>query len=306
MNKFSWMFVFIGLCLVGGLVGGLSPAAAETDTACTRTGGAINVVVENTEFVTDKSGNTGDSCKEVPDNYKVTFYRFGLCTQDPVANGNSLASCILLLNDDAGVEHVIQGTGTSAELDTSSAGQIIPGNYAYMVMMLKNELSIKHTETFSVSSGLGLLGKTGQGTTCWTTDSVTSFSDMRSGIVSIDPSTRSSLAMDCGTAAEANPQYTTEVFDSLGEDSITFVPSLGSEPVVLLQNDNVTTATTADNGARLLVSLPMNVRVTANSSFDLKFTLTDSVSIDMTKTGGDIYAIKNGADPFQVTLTVNN
>ena len=52
--------------------------------------------------------------------------------------------------------------------------------------------------------------------------------------------------------------------------------------------------------------LPINAAVTPNSSFDLKFTLTDSVSIDMTEDQGEIYAIKNGVDPFQVSLTVNN
>ena len=298
---------FICAISVAGIFGvGVNTASAETETACTRSDGDIIVVREQPEFVTDKLGNTGDSCKEVPDFYKVTFYRLGLCTADPTENANSLDSCILLLNDNAGVEHVIQGTGNSSDLDTSSAGEMVPGNYSFMVMVLKNELSIKHTETFSVSSGNGLIGQTGQGTTCWTTDTVTSFTGLRSGVSDPSPSSRNSLGMDCGTAAQANPQYTTEIFDSMGDGNEPFSARLEDDPVLLLQQDNITTATDEENGARIMAVLPINAAVTPNSSFDLKFTLTDSVSIDMTEDQGEIYAIKNGADPFQVSLTVNN
>lgn len=301
------LFLIAAISVVGIFGVGMKDAIAETETACTRSGdGGIIVVSEQPEFVTDNLGNTGDSCKEVPDFYKVTFYRLGLCKADPIENANSLASCILLLNDDAGVEHVIQGTGNSTDLDTSSAGEMVPGTYPFMVMILKNELSIKHTETFSVSSGNGLIGKNGQGTTCWTTDAVTSFTGLRSGVSEPSPSSRSTLGMDCGTAAQANPQYTTEIFDSMGDGDEPFSARLEDDPVLLLQQDNITTATDEENGARILAVLPVTAVVTPSSSFDLTFTLTDSVSIDMTEDQGEIFAIKNGADPFQVNLSVNN
>ena len=68
----------------------------------------------------------------------------------------------------------------------------------------------------------------------------------------------------------------------------------------------MTTATNADNGARMLISLPNNATVTETSQFSMNFRLTDAVSIDLAPDNGNIYALKNGADPFEVTLTVTN
>ena len=158
----------------------VEPAHAETKTACERNAdGAIIVGNQGSAFVTDTNGKTGNSCKEVPDFYKIQLFRFGLCSQNPYLNNNSLASCTFLLNSDAGVDHVIEWTGNSATLDTSTADSPIAiGSYNFMVIVLKNELQVKHTEQFSRT----LTGKTSSGITCWTTNSITSFTNQRSSI----------------------------------------------------------------------------------------------------------------------------
>ncbi len=314
LHRFLVSALFLGLIWVGGA----STAMAETETACERNDdGAI--IVDQTpgrfeDFVTDTDGNDGTSCKEVPDQYRVTFYRFGLCTANPLAdNTNSLASCTFLVNDNDGVVHTIEGTGNSAVLNTSTADTPFnTGSYTHMVMLVNNRLQIKHTETFARNDGGDMTGvDDSAGTTCWTTNAITAFAGLDSDATDPDPDDTSTLGMECGTAAEAaaGAAFTTEIFDSFADGS---PPPFGANTdggeARLLQSDNATTATSAANADRILVSLAAPQTVTATSQFSLAFTLTDSVSVDMAHPGGSgtIYALKNGADPFQVTLTITN
>ena len=85
-------------------------ALAETEAACKRNSdGEIIVANGNGQnIVTDIEENTGDSCKEAPDFYRLKFYRFGLCKSNPIANStNDFSSCSYLVNSDIGVSHVI-------------------------------------------------------------------------------------------------------------------------------------------------------------------------------------------------------
>jgi hypothetical protein len=56
----------------------------------------------------------------------------------------------------------------------------------------------------------------------------------------------------------------------------------------------------------MMMVIVQDVTITdATSSMNLAFKLTDAVSVDLELGGDDnIYAIKNGADPFQVVVTV--
>lgn len=309
--KLTYILPTLALTLIAFISLSTPASAQETETSCVRdSNGDIVVNPALGNFVTDNDGNVGDSCKEVPDFYRLTFYRFALCKQDPMQNGNSMASCTFLLNSDAGVQHIIQGVGTAAVLDTSSADQPVQaGSYGYIAMLLGNELSIKHTETFSTS----ITGRTGQGTTCWTVNSRTAFSGKLT--TSDDPTlsepnteNTSTLAMDCGAANEAAAAYTTEVFDSMDDGDQPFSARFEDDNVMLLQDDNISQATTPLNAKRILATWAQPALVTATSSFALRFTLTDSVSVDMARDDNsqEIFAIKNGADPFQVALTISN
>ena len=123
-------------------------AYAETDVACTRTAGgaiianALSPSSTGAAIVTDIDGATGSSCKEIPDFYKIHFYKFGLCTANPYTTGSGstqdFSSCSWLLDDAASVEHIITYPATGT-LPTN--GVIKTGTYNHLVMVLKNRLS---------------------------------------------------------------------------------------------------------------------------------------------------------------------
>ncbi len=283
-----------------------SYVSAETETSCTRNADGA-VIAELTESpVTDTDGNMGASCKESPDYYKIKLFRFGLCTSNPFTN-NDLSSCSFMVNSDTGVEHVISYP-QKAELATNSAMSL--GTYDHMVLVLENKLGIKHTEQFSIP----LYGATGSGTQCWTIESTSSYAGNRTGVQNASPETP---LMDCGDTPA--PGYSYEVFDSLGEggDGAVFLGTdeggmamaAGNMRAKLLKSD-LTNATTFQNADRLLVGVALSTAktVTASSAFELKFKIMGSVSVDTAYDSGEnkLWAIKNGADPFQVDLIVTN
>ena len=75
----------------------------------------------------------------------------------------------------------------------------------------------------------------------------------------------------------------------------------------LLQDDNATSATSVDNAKRMMIVLPQVETVKDDSKFEISFKLNRSTSFDFGWDSGNskLYAAKVGADPFQVTLTVN-
>jgi hypothetical protein len=310
----------------------IAPASAETDYACKRDAVNNAIIIDSSKFgddsdpgqdgiqpsfVEDIQGNLGGSCKEVPDAYKVTFYRMAMCKANPILNSNSLDGCTLLLNDNAGVEHVIEGTGNSAVLDTSSADTpIANGSYSFLALVLSNALQIKHSDEYILEDGnpADILGATGQGQYCWTNDAITTFTgtlldaDYPAGtIVSPNPNDRFTLGMDCGSTPGV-AQYTTEIIDSLGDGPGFVASEVGYDDSILLTSNNETTATTAANATRIMVALPITAEVTSSSQFDLKFTLTRAVSVDLHLDidSSEVTAVKNGADPFDIALTVTN
>jgi|TARA_B110000908_G_scaffold172475_1_gene240173 hypothetical protein len=279
-------------------------ALADTDSACVRNGSGAIIVATAADIVTDVNGNRGTSCKEAPDFYKITFYRFGMCKSNPLLNAiNDFSSCSYLVDSNAGVEHVITYPA-SGILETNSS--IVPGTYNYLLLMLSNSLEQKHTETFSTT----MTGATGTGTKCWTIDKSTAFGgNAITGTVTVspDPNTRSTLAIDCG--ATAAPAYTTEIFETMG--------GCGSEPcfgasdiesgrfhIELLKSDNVTIATTATNAVRMAVVMPLVKVITSASAYDVGFKVNGSTSFDLHTDGSSLTALKVGADPFQVTFNV--
>ena len=58
-------------------------------------------------------GARGDQCSDTPDEYEITFYKLGICTASTAAN--DLSSCQYIVDNDAGVKHVIVA-GTSGAM----------------------------------------------------------------------------------------------------------------------------------------------------------------------------------------------
>jgi hypothetical protein len=176
-------------------------------------------------------------------------------------------------------------------------------------LVLENKLGIKHTEEFDTA----IFGATGSGKKCWTIASTTAFAGQRSGVLQASPSTP---AMDCGDTPA--PAYSYEIFDSMGEggespvfkaeDDGGFEMGSGTMRAKLLKSD-LTTATNFEDADRILVAIQLESSKSiseATTGFEIRFKMTDSVSVDLSYDGGSdrLYAVKNGADPFQIDLIV--
>jgi hypothetical protein len=77
---------------------------------------------------------------------------------------------------------------------------------------------------------------------------------------------------------------------------------------MLLTQDNETTSPSAADAARIFARIDFanDKVVTESSSFEIKFKLTDAVSLDSGWNGFNNFMVKMGADPFQVEIVVTN
>ena len=284
--------------------------------ACTRNvAGAIITDADGGDNMT----SAGDQCQEIPDNYLIKFFKFGICTADPInAAGEDpdFASCSFMLDNADGVDHVIKmpnvGSLPTGDFD------IPPGTYTHMVGVLSNRFGIKHTETFSEA----LRGLTNSGTTCWsiadkvtnyTNETVNNTSDTHDATATDNaPSTNT---LECGTAAAAVPGFSFEVINVFSDACSSWdgywdsgegrTMSNGTAEAKILQSDN-SAATACTNGTKMMwvVTFTDPKTVTKASQFSLEFKLTDSVSVDLGAAGGVGQAVKMGADPVTSILTI--
>jgi len=260
------------------------------------------------------TNNYGDQCSEIPDAYRINIYKFGTCTADPFV-ANDFSTCSYFIDSETPVVHTIEGVGVPAPLATT--GVIAPGTYGYGFMILNNSLEVKHTQTydtymFSNPAGGGVVS----GPTCWSIDYTTSYGGF-------DPALRekgstSSTGIECGAPGTEAPAFTKEIFDSMGEghpadflatDATSHtLPSGDSMKAKLLQDDNKSVATGFGNAKRIfaVIDFATDKVVTASSKFEIKFKLTDAVSVDSGYDGGNQYIVKMGADPFQVDVVVTD
>jgi len=290
--------------------------ASPAQAACTRdAAGAI---------ITDADGGSnmtseGDTCQEIPDNYLIKFFKFGICTADPInAAGEDpdFASCSFMLDKADGIDHVIKMPNVG-NLPTGEFS-ILPGTYTHMVGVMSNRFGIKHTETFSEA----LRGLTNSGTTCWsiadkvtnyTNETVNNTSDTHDATATDNaPSTNT---LECGTAAAAVPGFSFEVINVFSDACSSWdgywdsgegrTMSNGTAEAKILQSDN-SAATACTNGTKMMwvVTFTDPKTVTKASQFSLEFKLTDSVSVDLGAAGGVGQAVKMGADPVTSILTI--
>ena len=288
-------------------------AKAETETTCVRNASGEIIVTAQSDVVTDTDGNLGDACQEIPDIYRLQFYKVGLCTADPFTSAQTdFSSCSFFMNS---------ATATTLDI-TMPASSSLPitslpaiGTYGYMVLLISNALQLQHSEVFSAS----VSGKGGTaGKFCATNSAVTSYSETKtSGVlgnpVTPDLNDLTTLGMTCGSSAPT-PAFTTEYMDNFGESGFSANTSAsinltgGAMKGRLMQVDNTTTATSADNSERLAVVFTFTTpqTVTSESQYDLNFKIQDSVSISLSFSGGTIFSTKSGANPFQIYMGISN
>jgi hypothetical protein len=289
-------------------------AKAETETTCVRNASGEIIVTAQSDVVTDTDGNLGDACQEIPDIYRLQFYKVGLCTADPFTSAQTdFSSCSFFMNS---------ATATTLDI-TMPASSSLPitslpaiGTYGYMVLLISNALQLQHSEVFSAS----VTGKGGTaGKFCATNSAVTSYSETKtSGVlgnpVTPDLNDLTTLGMTCGSSAPT-PAFTTEYMDNFGEPNAFSANTSSSINLTggamkgrLMQVDNTTTATSANNSERLAVVFTFTTpqTVTSESQYDLNFKIQDSVSISLSYSGGTIFSTKSGANPFQIYMGISN
>ena len=255
----------------------------------------------------------GDQCSDTPDEYEITFYKLGICTASTAAN--DLSSCQYIVDNDAGVKHVIVA-GTSGAMAIPEFA-IDPGTYPYMVVVLSNKLGIKHSFTAS-NSVTGV--SSSAGTTCWTSVAGPS-SYTNEQFTSPHGATTADGAqlISCGALADSAPAFSYEVINKLtGEEcSDSWVANgdyasfgtvgNGTAEVSLLKSTDVF-ATACTDAAKILwtTTLTTPYLVTTESTSQLNMRTTDSVSIDFDGDENNNNIIKMGADPIQLYLTVTD
>ncbi|MFT7267598.1 MAG: hypothetical protein ACI9LL_000971 [Porticoccus sp.] len=316
-NTRNWLMILI-LPFIFASSSVLAAFDDNTSGVCEKSSGSIIKVYagSNPFKQAANTSNDGDQCSEIPDAYRIGIFKFGVCTADPFAS-NDFSTCQYFINSDTATSHTIEGVGVPTALTTT--GVIASGTYAYGFMVLSNSLEVKHTQTYDTSmfsnpDGGGIV----QGTTCWSIDYTTTFGGFDPALR--DKGSIASTGIQCGLAENAAPAFTKEIFDSMGEghpaaflatDATSHtLPSGDTMRVKLLQDDNLTTATGYGDAARMFARIDFSTDkvVTASSSFEIKFKLTDSVSVDSSYDGGSLqqYIVKMGADPFEVDLVITD
>ena len=254
----------------------------------------------------------GDQCSDTPDEYEITFYKLGLCTATTAAN--DLSSCQYIVNNTAGVNHVIVAGTTGAMAIPEFA--IDPGTYTHMVVVISNKLGIKHSFTASNSiTGVS----SSSGTTCWSSVAGPSSYTNESFTSPHGATTEDAQLISCGAAADSAPAFSYEVINKLtgelcadtwvanGDYSSFGTVGNGTAEVSLLKSTDVF-ATACTDAAKILwtTTLTTPYVVTTESTWQLNMRTTDSVSVDFSSGEDNNNISKMGADPIQLFLTVTD
>ncbi len=275
----------------------------------------------------DSTSSYRDNCNEKPDEYRITFFKAGLCKTDPYNEGATLnptssPNCYNFFEDTNGKSITL--TYNSSSNTITQSGSLISGsinfelgtyNYAYVIV--DNHLEIKHQQTFSSSvKGYHVNGGTdfSSGDTCWTNGIVTTYTGATGAQRGFNAATvkaygkdltSSSLAMTCGSSASASPVFNKEIIENLsddpGEENATWSATMGSSYFSipgtsdkgigkLLQNDNITTATDTSNVYRIFYPVKFSSPLVIGpeiSTFEMSFGISGSVSLDFTSDGSN-------------------
>ena len=291
--------------------------SSAADASCRYTdAGLLDVAVDGSGnsdapvYETSRSAR-GDQCKDTPDEYEITFYKLGICTASTAAN--DLSSCQYIVDNDAGVNHVIVAGTTGAMAIPEFS--IDPGTYTHMVVVISNKLGIKHSFTAS-NSVTGV--SSSAGTTCWTSVAgPSSFTNEDFTSPHGDTAADGDQLITCGALADSAPVFSYEVINKLTEElcSENWVANgdyssfgtvgNGTAEVSLLKSTDVF-ATACTDAAKILwtTTLTTPYVVTTESTWQLNMRTTDSVSIDFDGDENNNNIIKMGADPVQLYLTV--
>ena len=206
------------------------------------------------KFINDKIGGLGsnftDQCNAEPDEYKITFHKIGLCSEDPYfasVNGNAggnpnFSSCFDILNSPSGKTIIIKPDEENNDLLAGTSLTLPIGNYNYFYAIVNNHLHVKHIQAFKTELGAAA-DMWGNGDTqvgvrniCYTVAVVTTMtgdhdddtegSDDKAyqtahNVDVVDSGSSSNSQLKCTTSmndAVANVAFATEIIDHFGKD----------------------------------------------------------------------------------------
>jgi len=220
-------------------------------------------------------------------------------------------------------------------LITNREVSTVPASYTYAYAILSNMLEIKHTEFFASNVvGEGSLN----GGICWTLAKATTLTNETTGIrgntAVINPSSDSALyTVKCGGTDlypnRANPHstydYTKFIIDDLSGDHENedffegepeyriFTDNNGTDlggkwTALLMQPDNLTLATSANNAFRIFYAIELENPIVIDETttqFEMSFIVSNAANIEFVSNGSNNLSIKRlSADPFQIKFTV--
>ena len=323
--------------------------SAACSGVCTQSNNVITIATTGNDDggVTDAdSGNVKNFCNEKPDEYRITFYKAGLCKTNildatSTSNPTAAPNCYNFFVDSSGKAVSLQHDSASGSITQS--GSLITGNlnfelgtYNYAYVIVDNHLEIKHQQTFSENmKGYHVDGSSfSSGVTCWTNGVVTTYTNATNaqrGYTSAqvkdfggDGQATNSIAMTCGDTADAAPVFNTEIIENMANDPGTensnFEAIFGTDYFTipgtsdkgagkLLQDDDLTTATSHSNAARIFYPIQLANPIIVSpdtTTFEMSFGVSGSVSIDFETDGtNNLINLKAGADPFTMKFTSN-
>ena len=200
------------------------------------------------KFINGKIGDLGsnftDQCNAEPDEYKITFYKVGLCTEDPYlasVNGNAggnptFTSCFDILNSPSGKTIIIKPDVENNDLLDGESLSLPIGSYKYFYAIVNNHLHVKHIQSFKTELGAAAdmwgNGDSQEGVRniCYTVAVVTTMTGDHANdnayetahnvdVVASGPSSNSQLKCTASMDdAVANAAFATEIIDHFGED----------------------------------------------------------------------------------------
>jgi hypothetical protein len=141
----------------------------------------------------------------------------------------------------------------------------------------------------------------------------------------VDPGSNiANRTMKCGTAADSDLAYAKEIIDNFAEDPAndpfsaggsvyeSFSDNNGTDlggtvAAKLLQRDNLTIATSANDAFRIFYGIKFSSPIVIDdntSKFEMSFNVSGAVSVDFSSDGSNnLIVTKTGADPFQIKVT---
>tara|TARA_B110000090_G_C13260235_1_gene400059 strand:- start:60 stop:953 length:894 start_codon:yes stop_codon:yes gene_type:complete len=277
---------------------------ASAEGYCDTTGAS-----ENDNGVITFTGNPiMANCSFAPDEYIVTIYKIGLCTQEPARPTFSevydVSSCEDVINSPNGQ---VVNIAAGEELVLSDVSKPPNGTYNYGYILMSNNFGFKAKKQFTNTMHTFLNG--GSGNYCWTLAGQNDNSEQNAGAW-----TNPSPLVQCG-GADGSAETYYEKLDVFDGDTVSFQMAAfavgnGTLSIELTTDANKLLVNSLNTADRVFGKQTFTTPVVVKSSttlFTISFDVNQSATMWMYQDAGraneyQVYAI--GSGPFSLFMTV--